>query len=186
VVFRASCKCAAEGWLSTNERDRFEIEDTGDEAMRITKLIFASILAIFLTGFCSKQLQAQDTMPTSSTSMKDMKPADSKDMTPQMEKMHAQMEEMRTQMAQLQALMKDAMEKMAAADAAMKVHMETEQASMKSQMALQQAVIDHLQTMNDHMQTMKDCMAMMPGAMDTHKKSGTKMKQDKSMTGDQK
>jgi hypothetical protein len=36
----------------------------------------------------------------------------------------------------------------------MKIPMETEQASMKSQMALQQAVIDHLQTMNDHMQSM--------------------------------
>jgi hypothetical protein len=50
---------------------------------------------------------------------------------------------------------------------------------MKSQMALQQAVIDHLQTMNDHMQSMADCMAMMPDAMEMHKKTGTKMKQDK-------
>jgi hypothetical protein len=78
------------------------------------------------------------------------------------------------------------MDKMAAADAAMKTHMETEQASMKSQMALQQAVIDHLQTMNDHMQSMADCMAMMPDATDTPKKTGTKMKKEKGMMDDQK
>jgi hypothetical protein len=65
--------------------------------MRITKLLFVSIFAIFITGFYSAPLQAQDTMPSSGTGMKDMKP--------QMEQMHAQMEQMRTQMAQLQALM---------------------------------------------------------------------------------
>jgi hypothetical protein len=82
--------------------------------------------------------------------------------------------------------MKDSMDKMAAADAAMKTHMETEQASMKSQMALQHAVIDHLQTMSDHMQSMADCMAMMPDGMDMHKKTGMKMKKEKGTTGDQK
>src|ERR1035438_9453399 len=114
--------------------------------MRLTKLLFVSIFAICLTGFYSGPLHAQDTTPSSGKDMKDMKP--------QIEQMHAQMEQMRTQMAQLQALMKDSMDKTAAADAAMNTHMETEQASMKSQMALQQAVIDHLQTMNDHMQSM--------------------------------
>jgi uncharacterized protein HemY len=93
---------------------------------------------------------------------------------------------MRTQMVQMQALMKDAMDKMVAADAAMKTHMETGQASMKSQMALQQAVIDHLQTMNDHMQAMADRMTMMPDAIDMQKKMGLKMKKDKGTMGDQK
>ena len=104
--------------------------------MRMTKLLFVSILALLLTGFHGASLQAQDAMPSSGAGMKDMKP---------------QMEQMSAQMVQIQALMKDAMDKMAAADAAMKTHMETEQASMKSQMALQQAVIEHLQTMSDHM-----------------------------------
>jgi hypothetical protein len=82
--------------------------------------------------------------------------------------------------------MKDSMDKMAAADAAMKTHMATEQSSMKSQMALQHAVIDHLQTMADHMQAMADCMAMMPGPMGIHKKAGEKMKKEEGMMGDQK
>jgi hypothetical protein len=146
--------------------------------MRTTNLLFISILAISITGFCSVPLPAQEAVPSSGTSMKDMKP--------QMEQMDAQMKEMSTQMAQLQALMKDSMDKMAAADAAMKTHMETEQSSMKSQMALQHAVIDHLQMMADHMQAMANCMAMMPGPTDMHKKTGEKMKKEKGMMGDQK
>jgi predicted nucleic acid-binding Zn-ribbon protein len=146
--------------------------------MRTTNLLFISVLAISITGFCSVPLPAQEAVPSSGTDMKDMKP--------QMEQMDAQMKEMRTQMVQLQALMKDSMDKMAAAEAAMKTHMETEQSSMKSQMALQHAVIDHLQTMADHMQAMADCMAMMPGPMGIHKKTGEKMKKEKGMMGDQK
>jgi hypothetical protein len=44
--------------------------------------------------------------------------------------------------------------------------METEQASMKSQMELQQAIANYLQAMTDHMQTMKKHM----GRMDDQKK----------------
>src|ERR1035441_4586552 len=87
--------------------------------MRMTKLIFATILAFGLAGLHGASLQAQDAMPSSNTGMKDMKPQ-MEQMKPQMEQMKVQMEQMRTQMAQLQALMKDAMDKMAAADAAMK------------------------------------------------------------------
>lgn len=79
----------------------------------MTKLLFDDS-RIRSSGFHGASLQAQDAMPSSGTGMKDMKP----------------------QMEQLQALMKDAMDKMAAPDTAMKTHMETEQASMKSQMAL--------------------------------------------------
>ena len=43
----------------------------------------------------------------------------------------------------------------------MKSHMETEQASMKSQMELQQAIVNYLQAMTDHMQTMKHNKGMM-------------------------
>jgi hypothetical protein len=151
-------------------RNRFE-NHLGDEAMTRTKLLFVSILALFLLGFYGSPLQAQDAMPSSGTDMKNMK---------------SQMEQMRAQMEQMQTLMKDNMAKMAAADAAMKSHMETEQASMKGQMELQQAMLNQLQTMTDHMQTMSDHMAMMPEPMDMHKKSGATKKKDKGMVDDQK
>jgi len=89
-------------------------------------------------------------------------------------------------MEQMQTLMKDNMAKMAAADAAMKSHMETEQANMKGQMELQQAMLNQLQTMTDHMQTMTDRMAMMPNPMDMHKKGGATTKKDKGMADDYK
>ena len=73
--------------------------------MTMTKLLFASILALFLLGFYGVPLQAQDAMPSSGMDMKTMKP---------------QMEQMRAQMEQMQALMKDNMAKMAAADATWK------------------------------------------------------------------
>ena len=73
--------------------------------------------------------------------------------------------------------MRDSMAKMAAADAAMKTHMETEQASMKSQMDLQQAMIDHAQSMTDHMLAMSEHMAMMP-AMDMSKRGAMPMKKE--------
>lgn len=139
--------------------------------MTITKLLFVSMLMIPVTGYPGAPLHGQEPTPKSATGMKDMKP--------QMEQMRVQMEQMRTQMAQLQVLMQDSMDKIAAAGAAMKTHMETEQASMKSQMALQQAVIAHLQVMNDHMQSME-----MPDAMDMNKTAGTK--NGKSILGDQK
>ncbi len=50
---------------------------------------------------------------------------------------------------------------MAAADAAMKSRVKTEQASMKSQMELQQAIVNYLQTMTDYMQKMKKNNGMM-------------------------
>jgi hypothetical protein len=43
----------------------------------------------------------------------------------------------------------------------MKSHMETEQASMKSQMELPQAIVNYLQVMTDHMQKMKKNKGMM-------------------------
>src|ERR1035438_4494096 len=185
-VFSASIKCEDDDCQSITHPQSVQIrEPPGDEAMRITKLLFVSILAIFMAGFYSAPLQAQDTIPSSGAGMKDMKPQ-MEQMKPQMEQMKAQMEQMSTQMAQLQALMKDAMDKMAAADAAMKTHMETEKASMMSQMALQQAVIEHLQTMSDHMQAMSDHMVKMPDAKEIGKKDGAKMKNDKGMTSDQK
>jgi hypothetical protein len=49
---------------------------------------------------------------------------------------------------------------------------------MKTQMALQQAMIDHAQTMTDHMLAMSEHMAMMPASMDMPKKDGMPMKQD--------
>jgi cbb3-type cytochrome oxidase cytochrome c subunit len=112
----------------------------------MTKLLFASILALLLMGFYGVPLQAQNATQGSGMDMKSMK---------------AQMEQMAAQMEQIQTLMKDTKTKMAAADAAMKSHMETEQASMKSQMELQQAIVAYLQTMADHMQTMKKNKGMM-------------------------
>ncbi len=114
--------------------------------MTMTKLLFASILALLLMGFYGMPLQAQNATQGSGMDMKSMK---------------AQMEQMAPQMEQIQTLMKDTKTKMAAADAAMKSHMETEQASMKSQMELQQAIVAYLQTMADHMQTMKKNKGMM-------------------------
>jgi hypothetical protein len=64
--------------------------------------------------------------------------------------------------------------------------METEQASMKGQMELQQAMLNQLQTMTDHMQAMTDRMAMMPEPMDMHKKSGKTTNKDKGMADDPK
>ena len=87
--------------------------------MTMTKLLFASILALLLVGFYGAPLQAQNATQGSGMDKKSMK---------------SQMEQMTAQMEQIQTLMKDTMTKMAAADAAMKSHMETEQASMKSQM----------------------------------------------------
>ena len=79
--------------------------------MKITKLLFVSILAFLLMGFHAAPLQAQNAMPSSGMDMKSMK---------------SQMEQMRAQIEHMQTLMKDNMSKMAAADAAMKSHMETE------------------------------------------------------------
>lgn len=91
--------------------------------MRMTKLLFVSILTLLLVGFHGAPLQAQDAMQSPGMDKKSM--------------MKSHMEKMRAQMDQMQTLMKDNMAKMAAADAAMKSHMETEQANMKSQMELQ-------------------------------------------------
>ena len=107
--------------------------------MKMTRLLFVSILALLLMGFYGAPLQAQNATQGSGMDMKSMK----------------------AQMEQIQAQMKDTMTKMAAADAAMKSHMETEQASMKGQMELQQAIVNYLQTMTDHMQTMKQNKGMM-------------------------
>src|ERR1035441_1299383 len=118
----------------------------GDEEMRLTRLLFVSILGLLLMGFYGVPLRAQTTNQGSGMEMKSMK---------------AQMEQMSAQMDQIQAQIKEPMTKMAPADAAMKSHMETEQASMKSQMELQQAIVAYLQTMADHMQTMKKNKGMM-------------------------
>ena len=118
----------------------------GDEEMRMTRLLFVSILGLLLMAFSGVPLQAQTATQGPGMDMKSME---------------AQMEQMSAQMDQIQAQMKDTMTKMAAADAAMKSHMETEQVSMKSQMELQQAIVNYLQTMTDHMKTMKQNKGMM-------------------------
>src|ERR1017187_8849427 len=91
----------------------------GDEEMRMTRLLFVSILGLLLMGFYGAPLQAQTAAPGSGMDMKSMK---------------AQMEQISAQMDQIQAQMKDTMTKMAAPDTAMKSHMETEQATMKKHM----------------------------------------------------
>jgi hypothetical protein len=48
---------------------------------------------------------------------------------------------------------------------------------MKSQMELQQAVINHLQAMTDHMQAMHEGMAMMSAPMNMPQKSGAAIDQ---------
>src|ERR1039458_261953 len=91
-VFRASTKCDADDCQPITRPQSVQIrEPPGDEAMRMTKLIFATILAFGLTGLHGASLQAQDAMPSSGAGMKDMKP---------------QMEQMSAQMVQIQALMK--------------------------------------------------------------------------------
>ena len=52
--------------------------------------------------------------------------------------------------------------------------MEAEQAKMKSQMELQEALISQLQTMTDNIQAMADRMAMMPDPMEMRKKDKKK------------
>lgn len=74
----------------------------------------------------------------------------------------SKMKHMRAQMARVQALMRNGMAKMAAAHALTKAPMETENADMKSQIALHQAMLDHTQTMADQMLAVSEHLAMTP------------------------